>query len=67
MKFTLLLLLGFTVGAHASGTAQTVNLNMKNAKLENVLEEIARQTKLRFFYDQKNSKAPPSYQCLPEQ
>lgn len=53
MKLTLLLLLGFTVGAHASGTAQTVNLNMKNAKLENVLEEIARQTKLRFFYDQK--------------
>ncbi|KKX47657.1 hypothetical protein L950_0225235 [Sphingobacterium sp. IITKGP-BTPF85] len=43
----------FTLGAQASGYAQNVNISMKNAKIEHVLKEISKQTKLRFFYDEK--------------
>lgn len=53
MKLTILMLFSFTVGAFASGSAQTVTLSMKNTRLENVLEEISKQTKLHFFYDQQ--------------
>lgn len=51
MKMIVVLLLAFTVGAFASGKAQTISLNVKNEKLEDVLEAISKQTKLRFFYD----------------
>lgn len=53
MKLICILVLLCTVGARASGYAQEVSLSMKNAKIENVLQEISKQTKLRFFYDEK--------------
>lgn len=53
MKLICILVLLCTLGARASGYAQEVSLSMKNAKIENVLQEISKQTKLRFFYDEK--------------
>lgn len=53
MKLTSVLLLGFTLGAKASGFAQEVNLSLKNAKIETVLKEITEQTNLRVFYDEQ--------------
>lgn len=53
MKLICMLVVLFTLGAQASGYAQNVNISMKNAKIEHVLKEISKQTKLRFFYDEK--------------
>lgn len=52
-KLIVLLILTVTLGAQAKGNAQTVTISTKNAKLETVLGEISKQTKLRFFYDEK--------------
>ncbi|MFD1768800.1 TonB-dependent receptor [Sphingobacterium suaedae] len=62
MKFTILLVFAFSVAAYASGNAQTVNLRLKNAKVQHVLEEITKQTNVRFFYDETilNSLRPIS-------
>jgi TonB-linked SusC/RagA family outer membrane protein len=53
IKLSTLSLLSLALGAHASGTAQTVNLSLKKVKVEKVLQEISKQTDLRFFYDEK--------------
>ncbi|WP_270087596.1 TonB-dependent receptor [Sphingobacterium sp. SYP-B4668] len=53
MKLICILILVSTLGVRASGYGQEVNLSMKNAKIENVLTEISKQTKLRFFYDEQ--------------
>jgi len=53
IKLSTLSLLSLALGAHASGTAQTVNLSLKKVKVERVLQEISKQTDLRFFYDEK--------------
>ncbi|MFC3198284.1 TonB-dependent receptor [Parapedobacter deserti] len=53
MKLTCVLILVFTLGVKASGLAQQVSLSLKDARLEEVLEEISRQTELRFLYSEK--------------
>ncbi|MGE8243900.1 MAG: STN and carboxypeptidase regulatory-like domain-containing protein, partial [Sphingobacterium sp.] len=53
IKLSTLSLLSLALGAHASGTAQTVNISLKKVKVERVLQEISKQTDLRFFYDEK--------------
>lgn len=62
IKLSTLSLLSLALGAHASGTAQTVNLSLKKVRVEKVLQEISKQTDLRFFYDEKllNSLQPVS-------
>jgi len=62
IKLSTLSLLSLALGAHASGTAQTVSLSLKNVRVERVLQEISKQTHLRFFYDEKllNSLQPVS-------
>ncbi len=64
IKLSTLSLLSLALGAHASGTAQTVNLSLKKVRIEKVLQEISKQTDLRFFYDEKllNSLQPVSIQ-----
>ncbi|WP_346086176.1 TonB-dependent receptor [Sphingobacterium ginsenosidimutans] len=64
IKLSTLSLLSIALGAHASGTAQTVNLSLKKVRVEKVLQEISKQTDLRFFYDEKllNSLQPVSIQ-----
>lgn len=52
MKLTFLLIFGLSVGVLASGKAQNVSIDMKNVPLEEVLEEVSKQSKLRLFYDQ---------------
>ena len=51
MKLTFLLIFGLSVGVLASGKAQNVSIDMKNVPLEEVLEEVSKQSKLRLFYD----------------
>lgn len=53
MKLICILILVSTFGVRASGYGQEINLSMKNAKIENVLNEISKQTQLRFFYDKE--------------
>lgn len=53
IKLSTLSLLSLALGAYASGNAQTVNLSLKKVKVEKVLQEISKQTDLRFFYDEK--------------
>lgn len=50
MKLTVVLIFifSFTVQAHSNG--QTINLSLKNASLEHVLKDIAKQTDYKFFY-----------------
>lgn len=50
MKLTLLLLVSFNIGVQASGYGQKVNLNVRNAALEEVFEKINKQTNYRFLY-----------------
>ncbi len=53
MKLYALIFLLFSAGVYAStGRAQTVNLKLKKVHLEDVLEEISKQTKLKLFYNQ---------------
>ncbi len=59
MKITTILLFVVCLSASAGGSAQSVTLSMKNAKLERVFKEIKKQTGYVFFYDAlvlKNSK-----------
>lgn len=51
-KLTMLLIFGLSAGAFASGKAQNITINMSNAALEAVLEEVSKQSDLRLFYDQ---------------
>ena len=51
MRFTAVFVFSMFVQAHASTYGQTVSLNFKNASLENVLNEIQRQTQLELLYN----------------
>jgi TonB-dependent starch-binding outer membrane protein SusC len=53
MKLTSIIILAACLSASASGTAQTVTLNEKNATLERVFKEINRQTGFDFLYNSK--------------
>lgn len=52
MQLTVFLLVVATLGVHASGSAQTVTLNLKKTSIKKVVEEIAKQTDLKYFYDE---------------
>src|SRR5690606_13691871 len=56
MKLILLLSIVFSLGAYASGNAQNISIDMKNAALEEVLEEVSAKSNLRLFYDQNAIK-----------
>jgi TonB-linked SusC/RagA family outer membrane protein len=60
MKITLVLMLAFSLGVHAVGLAQKVNLSFKEARLNTVLAEINKQTEYRFLYNEAiiNKVAP---------
>ncbi|MGO1816000.1 MAG: carboxypeptidase-like regulatory domain-containing protein, partial [Sphingobacterium sp.] len=51
MRFIVVFVFSMFVQAHASTYGQTVSLNFKNASLENVLNEIQRQTQLELLYN----------------
>ncbi|GAA4781527.1 SusC/RagA family TonB-linked outer membrane protein [Olivibacter ginsenosidimutans] len=53
MKLTMAFVCLFSIGVYANSKAQSVNLSLKNAALEEVLQEIGRQTDFRFFYSDK--------------
>ncbi|MDR2273019.1 MAG: SusC/RagA family TonB-linked outer membrane protein [Sphingobacterium sp.] len=58
MKISTCLLFAFVTGVHAKGTAQKVTLNMKNARIEEALSAISKQSHLRVLYSENlNSKA----------
>ncbi|TJZ60699.1 SusC/RagA family TonB-linked outer membrane protein [Sphingobacterium olei] len=64
MKITTLILLVLATCAYAEGTAQHVNLSVHNAKLEDVFQQITKQTNYKFLYSDeviKNS-SPVSVQ-----
>lgn len=50
MKLTLMLMLVMILSVHAESNAQKVNLSMKNVDLDQVLNEISKQTEYRFLY-----------------
>ena len=50
MKLVLILLITTIIQANASSYAQTVNLNLKNASLKEVIEELRQQTGYHFLY-----------------
>ncbi len=50
MKLVLLLITASCLQAAASGYAQTINLSLKDARLEKVFKEIEKQTDYRFIY-----------------
>lgn len=51
MKVNFFLLFAFAAIVHAEGIAQKVTLNLKNARLEDVFEQISQQTQVRFLYN----------------
>lgn len=51
MKLTFILLVSLSLGAYAKGNAQSVSLSVKDAKLEQVLAEIGKQTQYRILYN----------------
>lgn len=51
MKITTALMLIFMTCAYGSGKAQKVSLSLRNAKLEDVLKEISKQTNYKFLYN----------------
>src|SRR5690606_26103075 len=51
MKLTFFLLVSLSLGAYAKGNAQSVSLSVKDAKLEQVLTEIGKQTQYRILYN----------------
>ncbi len=58
MKISTCLLFAFVTGVHAKGTAQKVTLNMKNARIEEALSAISKQSHLRVLYSENlNSKS----------
>ncbi|WP_312364440.1 SusC/RagA family TonB-linked outer membrane protein [Sphingobacterium sp.] len=58
MKISTCLLFAFVTGVHAKGTAQKVTLNMKNARIEEALSAISKQSHLRVLYSENlNTKA----------
>ena len=58
MKISTCLLFAFVTGVHAKGTAQKVTLNMRNARIEEALSAISKQSHLRVLYSENlNSKA----------
>ncbi|MGE8243156.1 MAG: secretin and TonB N-terminal domain-containing protein, partial [Sphingobacterium sp.] len=58
MKISTCLLFAFVTGVHAKGTAQKVTLNMKNARIEEALSAISKQSHLRVLYSENlNAKA----------
>ncbi len=58
MKISTCLLFAFVTGVHAKSTAQKVTLNMKNARIEEALSAISKQSHLRVLYSENlNTKA----------
>lgn len=58
MKISTCLLFAFVTGVHAKGTAQKVTLNMRNARIEEALSAISKQSHLRVLYSENlKSKA----------
>lgn len=58
MKISTCLLFAFVTGVHAKGTAQKVTLKMRNARIEEALSAISKQSHLRVLYSENlNSKA----------
>lgn len=53
MKLTAILLLCFALQASSKGFSQKVNLNVKNAPLTSVFEELRKQTGVSFMWDEK--------------
>ncbi|MCW3110279.1 MAG: TonB-dependent receptor plug, partial [Segetibacter sp.] len=60
MKLTIIILLMALVQVSASSLAQNINLQVKKAPLEEVLNELTRQSSFHFFYEfQLLGKAHP--------
>ncbi len=58
MKISTCLLFAFVTGVHAKSAAQKVTLNMKNARIEEALSAISKQSHLRVLYSENlNTKA----------
>ncbi|RKE49279.1 TonB-linked SusC/RagA family outer membrane protein [Sphingobacterium detergens] len=58
MKISTCLLFAFVTGVHAKGTAQKVTLKMRNARIEEALSAISKQSNLRILYSENlNSKS----------
>ncbi|MDM1293527.1 SusC/RagA family TonB-linked outer membrane protein [Sphingobacterium sp. N143] len=58
MKISTCLLFAFVTGVQAKGTAQKVTLNMRNARIEEALSAISKQSKLRVLYSENlNAKS----------
>lgn len=53
MKLTVFLVLLFTLRLSADVKAQTVTLSFRNASLKTIIDEVARQTKYDFVYDDR--------------
>lgn len=52
MKISTCLLFAFVTGVHAKGSAQKVSLNMRNARIEEALSAISKQSHLRVLYSE---------------
>lgn len=60
MKFTIILLLTAIVQVNASSYAQTINLKVKNADIEQVFKSLRKQSNYNFYYENDMiSKANP--------
>ncbi|WP_223581940.1 SusC/RagA family TonB-linked outer membrane protein [Sphingobacterium sp. GVS05A] len=58
MKISTCLLFAFVTGVQANGVAQKVTLKMKNARIEEALNSISKQSNLQLFYGENiDSKA----------
>ncbi|MGE8299405.1 MAG: secretin and TonB N-terminal domain-containing protein, partial [Sphingobacterium paramultivorum] len=58
MKISTCLLFAFVTGVHAKGTAQKVTLKMRNARIEEALSAISKQSNLRVLYSENlNAKS----------
>jgi hypothetical protein len=60
MKLLLLLIIASCLQAGATGYAQTINLSLKDAKLEKVFKEIEKQSNYRFVYTREQLESTKS-------
>ena len=60
MKLTTVFLVGLSLGTYASGRAQTINLSMKHSKVEKVIEEISKQSNMRYFFNEELFRDSPN-------
>lgn len=63
LAFLLFVCLSFTPG-YVQAQDKTVTLNVQNEAVENVFNQLNKQTGLKFFYDQKVVAEAPTYPLM---